>query len=773
MCAHGIALKTSPASNQGSWILKFPLRLEKASDASTRSTLFFYFQHLIIMVRLRLLVVLFCFALPTMPALAQHTYRALVEDAHHGEPLAGVNVIIEGTTVGASSDAEGQVLVTGIPAGEQTLVFSFVGFEEARRTYTFPLADPESLDVVGLEEAHEELEEVAVTATRTSRTVADAPTRVETIAGEEIDEKISMEPANISMLLNESPGITVQQTSAVSGGASIRIQGLDGRYTQMLKDGFPLYGGFSGGLSLLQVPPLDLAQVEVIKGPSSTLYGGDAIAGLVNLVSKTPSEEPELSLLANATTASGFDLGGFYTGRGQHWGLTFLASGNVQQAYDPDDDAFSNLPKTRRLTLNPKLYYYPTGATTVSIGLSGTVEQREGGDIDVIEDGLQDGRVFLEENTSTRLASQVRVDHELREGAQLTGKNSVSFFDRGINVPGYAFDGRQVATFTEASLLLSGEANDLVLGADLRTDAFREQANGPDAVRDYTYTSTGVFVQETRDFTERLALEAGLRAEYHNTFGFFVLPKVSLLYRISESLSSRLGGGLGYKAPTVFLEASEERAFRQVLPLGEEVKAETSQGGSIDLNYRVLLFEKLAVSLNQAFYFTNLDSPLIPVLNGNQLGYRNAEGEIQTRALETNAKLSLGDFKLFLGYVYLNARADYDGVTEQLLLTPEHKTYTVLVYEKDGKGRIGLEAYYTSPQRLADGSMSDGYWITGIMTERRFGRARLFLNFENFLDTKQSNYAPVVLGERTNPRFAEIWAPMDGFIINGGIKYTF
>jgi len=82
------------------------------------------------------------------------------------------------------------------------------------------------------------------------------------------------------MLLNESPGINVQQTSAVTGASSIQIQGLDGRYTQILKDGFPLFGGFSGGLSLLQVPPLDLMQVEIIKGPSSILYGGDAITCL-------------------------------------------------------------------------------------------------------------------------------------------------------------------------------------------------------------------------------------------------------------------------------------------------------------------------------------------------------------------------------------------------------------------------------------------------------------------------------------------------------------
>jgi iron complex outermembrane receptor protein len=564
----------------------------------------------------------------------------------------------------------------------------------------------------------------------------------------------------------------VQQTSAVSGGASIRIQGLDGRYTQILKDGFPLYGGFSGGLSLLQVPPLDLQQVEVIKGPVSTLYGGDAIAGLVNLVSKPPTGES--SLLANATTAGGFDLGGFYTARGERLGLTFLASGNIQRAYDPDDDAFSNLPWTRRLTLGPKLFYYPTARTTLSVGLTGTVERREGGDLDVLSGGPADGRTFSEKNESSRLTSQVRLDHALESLGRVTLKNSVSLFDRSIEIPDYRFDGRQVATYSEASLLHTREAHDLVLGIDTRTDAFYEDVVEANEARDYTYTSIGVFAQDTWDVTPRFVMETGLRGDYHSTFGFFLLPKVSLLYRLTDDLSARVGGGLGYKAPTVFLEPSEERTFRGVVPLGDNVEAETSQGGSLDVNYRILLFGQLAVSVNQAFYFTNLQHPLVPTdgEDAAQLRYRNADGAIQTRTLETNAKFSLGDFKLFLGYVYLDAQAEHEGTDRQLVLTPRHKTYTVLVYEQHGKGRIGLEAYYTGPQYLTDGSETHGYWITGVMAERRFGQARLFLNFENFLDTKQSNYAPVVLGSRTNPRFAEIWAPMDGFIINGGIKYT-
>ncbi|MBO6574406.1 MAG: TonB-dependent receptor [Rhodothermales bacterium] len=693
-------------------------------------------------------------------------FRARVTDAHDGSPLAGVNVTLEGTTTGAATDVDGLVSIAGIPAGPGVLVFSYVGFETLRLPLTFPLADPARVFEVSLEEDHEALEAISVSATRTSRSIADQAVRVETIAGEEIDEKISMEPSNISMLLNESPGIMVQQTSAVSGGASIRIQGLDGRYTQMLKDGFPVYGGFSGGLSLLQVPPLDLAQVEVIKGPSSTLYGGDAIAGLVNLVSKGPDGEPSLDLLINTTSAGGVDAGGFYRARRNRAGTTVLVSANRQQAYDPDDDQFSNLPESRRLTINPRLFFYPSERTTASVGLSGIVEERKGGDMALLTDERFSGIPFLEQNNTARITSQSRIDHRA-ERYRLTLKNSVSLFDRTIEVPDYRFEGRQIATYSEASVLVDGTHRDLVFGLDLRTDSFRERDVPIARKRDYAHASLGGFVQDTWDVSGRLVLETGLRADWHDAFGAFLLPKVSALLRATPNVSARISGGRGYKAPTIFLKPSEEVAFRDVVPLDDEVVAERSNGGSLDVNYRGVVMERLAVSLNQAVHFTTINHPLIPHRDQAGLRYTNAEDPITTRAFETNIKLSLEHLKLFLGYVHLRARGPD---AERHPLTPRHKTYTVLVYEKHGRGRVGLEAYYTGRQHLADGSSTDGFLIMGLMGERRIGRARLFLNLENFLDTKQSNYAPVVRGSRENPLFAEIWAPMDGFVINGGVK---
>ena len=715
-----------------------------------------------------------------VPVAAQHALTVRVTDEHSGAPLPGATVVADtAPPAGASTGPDGVARFTDLPAGDRALAVSFVGYQPVTVLVTLPLADDAPVEVE-LEEDEEALDDVVVSATRTSRTIADLPTRVETIAGEEIDEKVSMEPSNITMLLNESPGIVVQQTSAVSANASIRIQGLDGRYTQLLKDGFPLYGGFSGGLSLLQVPPLDLRQVEIIKGPASTLYGGGAIAGLVNLVSREPRlGAPERSVLVNATSAGGVDVGAFLAGRDARYGYTLLASANGQGAYDGDGDAFTNLPRTRRLTVAPRLYAYLSPATTLWVGLSGMAEEREGGDLAVIEDGAFG---YAERSESVRLTSQFRLDHTLSDVVTLTAKQSTSIFDRRLSLRGsqgsraYRFEGHQVTSYAEASALIDRGAHDLVVGLDLRTDAFDQRAAvGPEL--DDDQITVGAFVQDTWDVADRLAVELGLRGDRHDTYGVFVLPRASALVRVAEGVTLRATGGLGYKAPTVFLEPSESRAFRAVSPLDDTIEAETSVGGTVDVNVQTVLGGRVTLSLNQAAFLTRLDDALVPALGGefDPLRYRNAAEPVRTQGLETNARLGLGDLKLFLGYVLLDAtEADPAGgeARRDIPLTPAHKTYSVLVWERHGQGRVGLEAYYTSPQNLPSGARTEGYWVTGIMGEWRVGPARLFLNLENLLDTQQTNYGPVVFGPRAAPTFADIWAPTDGFIANGGVKLS-
>ncbi len=708
-------------------------------------------------------------------AYSQHTLKAVVKDGESKQALVGVTASVEGTTIAASTDTDGEVTLTGIPEGEQTIRFSYIGYQDKFEKLTFPLTQEAQL-VVLMEPGGEELEEVIVTTTRSSRTIEDIPTRVEAITLEELGEKGNMKPGDIRMLLSESTGIQTQQTSATSANANIRIQGLDGRYTQILQDGFPLYSGFSSGLSIMQIPPLNLYQVEVIKGSSSTLFGGGAIAGLVNLITKKPSEEGELSFMGNVTSASGLDLSSFYGKKFGKFGVTVFAARNTNQAYDPANIGFSAIPEFERYTLNPRLYYYPSERTELSVGVNASQEDRLGGDMRYI-DGDK-GDFYFEENNTKRFSTQLDFNHKLTDASMLSVKNSISSFNRDIAIPDYGFEGKQLSSFSEVSYSLNKEKLDWVVGANLWTDKFTEQSADAVGERNYDSNIIGAFAQNTFTPVEWFSLESGLRTDYvtpepaNKAKGFFVLPRVSALFKISERLTSRIGGGMGYKTPTIFTQEAENITFRNILPLNLiETEAETSVGGNADINFNTLIGEDVTFSINHMFFYTYLNNPLILNLRPDNLyEFRNAKGYVDTKGVETNMKFGYGLAKLFLGYTYTDAKQHYNNTVTDMPLTPKHRVNTVLMLEKEDNFRIGLEAYYFSPQRLTNGSTGRDYWINGLMVEKMFERFSLFLNFENIFDTRQSDFGSIYTGNMENPVFNEIYAPVDGRVINGGIK---
>jgi len=701
---------------------------------------------------------------------AQNILTVVIKNAGSGEVLPGAAALLAGTGKGAIADANGVAVISNIPNGKQVLTFRFTGFEEHTETLTFPRSN-DTLFVL-LEAAAEEIEEVVISSTRSTRTIQNIPTRVELIGGEELEEKGNMKPGDIRMMLNESTGIQTQQVSATSANASIRIQGLDGRYTQLLKDGFPLYAGFSGGLGLLQTPPLDLKQVEVIKGASSTLYGGGSIAGLVNLISKVPADERELKFLMNGTSAGGLDLNGFYSQKFRKAGFTLFASRNTSKAYDPSNTGFTAIPKTERYVFNPKLFVYFSEATKMSIGVNTSFENRTGGDIQYIEGKGDNIHRYFEKNKSNRFSTQFSFEHEFNANSSLTVKSSANNFNRTITIPDYTFDGKQWSTYSEVSYNNNQEKMDWVAGLNVYTDNFKEYPSNDFPKRNYDQHTIGGFVQNTWKATTWLQTEAGFRSDYIFDYGWTFLPRISALFKISPQFTSRAGGGFGYKTPTIFTEETERIQFKSVLPVSPDInKLEKSYGANFDVNYHTSLFHKTGLSINQLFFYTRINHPLLLSNAGtNQYQLINANGYVDTKGWETNVKLSYADFKLFIGYTFTDAQLNENGIKMANPLTAKHRLNNVLMYEIEDKWKVGLEAYYYSKQQLNDGSTGKQYWTCGFMAEKLWKRFSLFVNFENFTDTRQTKFDTIYTGTVTNPVFRDIYAPLDGFVVNGGLK---
>ena len=714
-------------------------------------------------------IILIICLLTAQKVFAQNSFKAIIKSEQTKEPLQGATAYIDKIKLRSISNNEGAITFTNIPNGDFEIEFSYVGFAPTKKQFIFPLKNQMKIIEIELEPNASQLGEVIVSTTRSSRSIKNLPTRVEVITADELDEKGTMKPGDIKMLLNESTGIATQQTSGVSGTANIRIQGLDGRYTQILKDGMPLYSGFSGGLSIMQIAPLDLKQVEFIKGSASTLYGGGAIAGLVNLISKTPKEQRELTFLLNGTSAKGFDASSFYSQRFKEIGTTVFASYNFNAPYDPSNIGLTAIPKTNRFTINPKIFFYPNEKLKGYFGINTTYENRYGGDFKVLEGKADNTHRYFEKNISLRTSTQFSIEHKINDERKIQFKNSIGFFDRKLLQPNTNFHGQQVSSFTELNYSHNKEKSEWVTGLNIWRDNFKSLNTSN---LNYHLATIGAFAQNIYKTNEWFSLESGLRIDYNapatnnKLKGLFILPRVNALFKINEHFTSRIGGGLGYKMPSPFTEEAEEKGYQNILPIDIiSTKAEQSYGGNADVNFTTTLNE-ISLSINQLFFYTYLSNPL--VLQSNN--FVTANGYIDTKGTETNLKMGYEEFKLYVGYTFTDTKQHFNGQNIWQSLTAKHRLNATLTYEKENNFRTGIEALYVSEQKLSDGTIGKGYVLYGFLFEKIWKHINVYINAENFTDCRQTRWDIIYTGTITNPVFKDIYAPTDGIVINSGIK---
>ncbi|NNK75939.1 MAG: TonB-dependent receptor, partial [Maribacter sp.] len=288
--------------------------------------------------------------------------------------------------------------------------------------------------------------------------------------------------------------------------------------------------------------------------------------------------------------------------------------------------------------------------------------------------------------------------------------------------------------------------------------------------RDQKDVTVGLFANNIYDLSEQWILETGLRTDYAIDWGFFALPRISLLYKSNNNFSSRLGGGLGYKVPDIFTEEAEFINFRNVLQVDKDaLKAERSYGLNLDFNYQTRLTDEVGFSVNQLFYLTAIrNGLLLNSVDGDLFQFENASGEILSKGAETNIKFTYKDFRWFLNYAFIDTRLNYLPGNPQKPLTAKHNAGSVLMYESE-KWRIGYETFYTGKQLLSNGFETTDFFTMGLLVMRNFKWGSTFVNFENFTDRRQSRFSPLVLPPHENPTFPEIYAPTDGFIFSIGI----
>ncbi len=707
----------------------------------------------------------------TCNGFAQNNFSCFVKDAATKEVLQSVSAKIESSTQATASDNNGRVAFNNLAAGEIKITFSFVGYENATVRFKIPQGD--TVQIIYLQKDEKTEEEVIITSSRTNSRIEDLPTKVEVLGSEEVDEEAGTIPGNIASLLGDIAGIQNQRTSGTTGSIDLRVQGLPGKYTQILRDGLPLFGGYSGSFSVLQIPPLDLKQVEIIKGASSTLYGGGAIAGMINLISKTPKiNQPQHSFLINRSTLNETNINTFHSNRKNKIGYTFFAGTTLQKAVDVNKDGFSDVPDLKSFFFHPKIFLYPNEKNIVTLEYDGTYEDRNGGDMQVLHQTKDNTRQFFIQNKSLRNSIAGTWQNKLNKTDELNFKGLLSFFNRDIISNVFGMKAYQQSFFTELSYLKKWYKHTLVSGINISGESFDKKLPDSSGINSYSNIIFGAFMQDDWKLTPKLTAQTGVRFDYNNGYDPVVLPRLSLLYKFNNRFTSRLGGGMGYKVPSVFTNDVDERALRNH-NLSAGILTEKSYGANWDINYKQKI-DEWHVTVNQMFYVTQINRPVIEDVNGGiNFNYVNAAKPLNTKGFETYVAVTRQGLEMYLGYTYTIAKQLYNPLQPFVPLSAKSKFAAVISNEFSEKFRACIEASYTGRQYLDDGTKTPGYLIAAGMIRYDIKNISLVLNCENIFDYRQTRKESIVFGSITNPSFKQIWAPVDGRVVNLSARINF
>jgi outer membrane receptor for ferrienterochelin and colicins len=617
------------------------------------------------------------------------------------------------------------------------------------------------------DEKDNNLDEIVVTATRTPTLIRDEPLRVEAVPTEEIEENLTVQPGNLTSLLNELSGVRAQSSAPGLGGAGLRLRGMPTRHTLVLMDGLPSLGAEPDSFGLLQTPPLDLARVEVIKGATSALYGGAALGGVLNLVSQMPAAEP--ALLTNVSSRGARDLVGFLTAQGSSaWSGTLTAGAHDQSREDVSGAGWAEVVGYRRYTLRPRLWWNARQDHSLFLTAGVTNEDREGGTLPGRT--LPNGTVFREQLHTQRLDVGTVSHQVLADGFALNGRLSYTrtHLDQVFGAQHIA--SAQTTAFAEEALSGRAQEHDWVLGL-----AWEHDALAVAAVPGVSYTNNvpGVFAQDEFAPSSWLKFAISARVDAHNTYGTFFSPRLSALMRRPESdWSVRASVGRGFAAPTPLVDEIEATGLGASLPL-HELHAERAVTESIDAKWA-----NGGWDVNASAFNSEIQDPL-QVLSAPELKLNlgNAPGAWRAPGAEMLIRYMTGPLQVIGSWSYIDAtEAEQSGLRQRVPLVPRFSAELGFIIESARRGRVGLEAGYTGEQALADDpyrTVSKPYYEVNALGEIRFGGLSIFLNAINLTNVRQTHFSPLIrpaAGPGGNP-ITEVWAPLAGRTLNLGIRF--
>jgi outer membrane receptor for ferrienterochelin and colicins len=697
-----------------------------------------------------------------------------------GQPLPLANIVLMGTARSTLSDSTGVYRLTAIKRGVYHLEVSHVSF--AKKTQTITLREGESLTVdFDLGGAGTALDEVVVTGTLKEVKRMESPVPVEVYSPSYFKKNPT---PNIYDALQNVNGVRPQLNCNICNTGDIHINGLEGPYTMVLIDGMPIVSSLSTVYGLAGIPNSLVERIEIVKGPASSLYGSEAVGGLINVITKNPRGA---SLLSADVFATGWkeynaDLA-FSLNAGRKLAvLSGINYYNFQNRVDKNHDHFTDVTLQNRISVFQKWNLLRKDNRLFSVAARYMYEDRWGGDMRW-NSSFRGGDSIYGESIYTKRWELIG-NYQLPVKEKMLLSFSHNDHDQNSYYGKVAYMAKQRIFFSQLTWDKKVGNHDLLAGIATRYTYYDDNTPGT-AGRDTAKPQNqpqqtwlpGVFIQDEIALSPKHKLLLGFRYDHNTYHGSIYTPRMAYKWSINDHNIIRLNAGTGFRVVNLFTEDHAALTGAREVVIKNELNPERSY--NINLNYIKKIFTQNGthIGIDASLFYTHFNNRIVGDYDTdpNKIVYDNLDGYAVSKGFSLNADIAFSNgLKIITGGTLMENTLTENGITEQQILT-ERFTATWAISYKIRK--LNLAVDYTgnvySPMRLPlvgklDPRQAYSPWwsIQNIqLVFSGFKKMEIYGGVKNFLNWTPAKNNPFIIARTNDPFDKQVKFGANGQVI--------
>lgn len=563
-------------------------------------------------------------------------------NSEYGE-LSYASVSILDSNIGTITDEKGNFKLKANLSKHKILFISFLGHISKKIYLNDPKINLQNLKIV-LEEDINGLNEIVITGTLKDEYITESAVKVNVITTKKINSFLPSGGANITKIVQLVNGAQEVIACGVCYTNSISINGLEGPYTSVLLDGIPMYGNLASVYGLNGIPNMIIDRLEIVKGPSSTLYGSEALAGVINIITKNPKEQPLLSLDIQGTShKESFTNLAFTPQIGKSFGYFGINWDRKNDYDDYNNDGFGDDINLDRFSIFNKWNIYRNSAKEFIISARYYFEDRRNGIKDYLKNNNYkiirgDNKIYGESIYTNRFEIFGKYEFAFTEGFELN--YSYSKHDQNSYYGADYYEAKQNIFFAQFTLDRNYRKHDLLIGLSIKNNLYDDNTiatesikNGVIINKDSNQFIPGLLVQDQYKPSEKISLIGGLRIDNYKEHGFIYAPSFHIKYNPGQWLSLRLNAGTGFRLVNLFTEDHAFITGQREVKILEDLKPERSKSIIFNTNY---IYTGLSGSgnIDIDLFYTYFSNKIIPNYNNqNFIIYENSDGYAYSKGI--------------------------------------------------------------------------------------------------------------------------------------------